>query len=166
MLDILSFQESGHSGSHDDSQTVHPSHWANLYWEARLQGFHDVRGKLFTEELLRLLFQGIENVIITFSTGGCDSYLDRSGYIQDGPSVDLSCDQNLLNPLSISKDRYRRMLKNLEYVAIDLKKDCQKATPDVSVHVSVGNDLVLIALIARPVTVSIRKFNSFIRRCC
>ena len=83
---------------------------------------------------------------ITFSTGGCDSYLDRWGYIQDGPSVELSCDHNSLNPLSISKDRYKMMLKNLEYVAFDLKKDCQKATPDVTV--SVGNDLVLIALIA------------------
>nr|XP_022286977.1 uncharacterized protein LOC111099804 [Crassostrea virginica]XP_022286978.1 uncharacterized protein LOC111099804 [Crassostrea virginica] len=70
-----SHSESGHSGSHNDSQTVHPSHLANLYWEARLQVFHDMRGKLFTEELLRLLFKGLENVNITFSTGGCDSYL-------------------------------------------------------------------------------------------
>ena len=38
------------------------------------------------------------------------------------------------------------MLKNLTYVEFDLKKDCQKATLDVTV--SVGNDLVLIALIA------------------
>ena len=144
MPDILSFQESGHSGSQDDSQTVHPSHLANLYWEARLQGFHDLRGKLFTDELLRLLFKGIENVNITFSTGGCDSYLDRWGYIQDGPSVDLSCDQNSLNPSLISKDRYKRMLKNL-YVSFDLQTDCKKAPPDLTV--SVGNDLALIALI-------------------
>ena len=124
---MLSFQESGHSGSHDDSQTVHPSHLANLYWEARLQGFHDLRGKLFAEELLRLMFKGIENVNITFSTGGCDSHIDHWGYIQDGPSVNFSSEQNSLNPLSISKDRYKMMLKNLEYVAFDLKKDCQKS---------------------------------------
>ena len=93
------------------------------------------------------MFQGIENVNITFSTGGCDSHVDRWGYIQDGSSLDLSCDHNSLNPLSISKDRYKMILKNLEYVAFDLKKDCQKATPDVTV--SVGNDLVvLIAIIA------------------
>ena len=146
MIYILSFQESGYSGSHDDSQTVHPSHLANLYWEARLQGFHDLRGKLFAEKLLSIFFKGIENVNITYSTGGCDSYLDRWGYIQDGPSVDLSCDHNSLNPSSIFKDRYKMMLKNLKYVAFGLKKDCQKATPDVSV--SVGNDLVLIAIIA------------------
>ena len=145
-LHCFPFQESGHSGSQADALPVHPSHLANLYWEARAQGFHDLRGKLFAQELLRLLFKGIENVNITFSTGGCDSYLDRWGYIQDGPSVDLSCDHNSLNPLSISKDRYKMMLKNLEYVAFDLKKDCQKAIPDMSV--SVGNDLVLIALIA------------------
>ncbi|XP_078318909.1 uncharacterized protein LOC111100086 [Crassostrea virginica] len=141
-----SHSESGHSGSQADALPIHPSHLANLYWEARAQGFHDLRGKLFTEELLRLVFKGIENVNITFSTGGCDSYLDRWGYIQDGPSVNLSCGQNSLNPLSISKDRYKMMLINLEYVAFDLKKDCQNATPDVTV--SVGNDLVLIAIIA------------------
>ena len=106
-----------------------------------------MRGKLFTEELLRLMFKGIENVNITFSTGRCDSYLDRWGYIQDGPpSVDLSCDHNLHNPSLISKHRYKMMLKNLEYVSFDLQKDCKKATPDVTV--SVGNDLVLIAIIA------------------
>nr|XP_022303825.1 uncharacterized protein LOC111111255 isoform X2 [Crassostrea virginica]XP_022303826.1 uncharacterized protein LOC111111255 isoform X2 [Crassostrea virginica]XP_022303827.1 uncharacterized protein LOC111111255 isoform X2 [Crassostrea virginica] len=108
--------ESGHSGSHNDSQTVHPSHLAHLYWEARLQGFHDLRGKLFTEELLSIFFKGLENVNITYSTGGCDSQKDCWGYIQDGPSVDLSCDKNSLNPLSISKDRYKMMFKNLEYV--------------------------------------------------
>ena len=145
-LFFFPFQESGHCGSQADALPVHPSHLANLYWEARAQGFHDLRGKLFAQELLRLLFKGIENVNITFSTGGCDSYLDRWGYIQDGPSVDLSCDHNSLNPLSISKDRYKMMLKNLEYVAFDLEKDCQKATLDVTV--SVGNDLVLIAIIA------------------
>ena len=116
MPDILSLQESGHSGSNNDSQTVHPSHLAHLYWEARLQGFHDLRGKLFTEELLSIFFKGLENVNITYSTGGCDSQKDCWGYIQDGPSVDLSCDKNSLNPLSISKDRYKMMFKNLEYV--------------------------------------------------
>ena len=78
--------------------------------------FHDLRGKLFTEELLSIFFKGLENVNITYSTGGCDSQKDCWGYIQDGPSVDLSCDKNSLNPLSISKDRYKMMFKNLEYV--------------------------------------------------
>ena len=82
---------------------------------------------------------------ITYSTGGCDSHIDHSGYIQDGPSVNFSSDKNSLNPLSISKDRFNMMLKNLKYVEFDLKKDCQKATTDVTV--SIGNDLVLIALI-------------------
>ena len=110
-----------------------------------MQGFHNLRGKLFAEELLSIFFKGIENVNITYSTGGCDSHIDHWGYIQDDPSVNFSSDQNALNPLSISKDRYKMMLKNLEYVAFDLKKDCQKATPDVSV--SIGNDLALVALI-------------------
>ena len=145
LIFLYPFQESGHSSSQTDALPVHPSHLANLYWEARAQGFHDLRGKLFTEELLRLLFKGIENVNITFSTRGCDSYLDRWGYIQDGPSVNLFCDQNSLSPLSISKDRYKRMLKILEYVAFDLQTDCKKATPDLTV--SIGNDLALIALI-------------------
>ena len=146
MPNILSFQGSGHCGSQADALPVHPSHLANLYWEARAQGFHDLRGKLFTEELLRLLFKGIENVNITFSTGGCDSYLDRWGNIQDGPSVDLSCDHNLHNPSSaVSKDRYKMMLKNVEYVSFDLQTDCKKATPDLTV--SIGSDLALVALI-------------------
>ena len=139
MIYMLSFQESVF-------QTVYPSHLAHLYWEARLQGFHDLRGKLGAEELLSIFFKGLENVNITYSTGGCDSHINHSGYIQDGPSVNFSSDQNSLNPLSKSKDRYKMMLKNLEYVAFDLKKDCQKGRPDVTV--SVGNDLVLIALIA------------------
>nr|XP_022287279.1 uncharacterized protein LOC111100010 isoform X2 [Crassostrea virginica]XP_022287280.1 uncharacterized protein LOC111100010 isoform X2 [Crassostrea virginica]XP_022287281.1 uncharacterized protein LOC111100010 isoform X2 [Crassostrea virginica] len=137
---------SGHCGSQTDALPVDPSHLANLYWEARAQGFHDLRGKLFTEELLRLMFKGIENVNITFSTGGCDSHVDRWGYIQDGSSLDLSCDHNSLNPSSISKDRYKMMLKKLEYVSFDLQTHCKKATPDVTV--SIGNDLALIALIA------------------
>ena len=52
------------------------------------------------------------------------------------------------------------MLKNLEYVAFDLKKDCQKATPDVTV--SMGNDLVLIAIIGNASDCEYKK----IRRCC
>lgn len=124
-LHCFPFQESGHSGSQADALPVHPSHLAHFYWEARAQGFHGMRGKLLTEERLRRLFNEIENVNITFSTWGCDSYLDRWGYILNGPLSDMSCDHNLHNPSLISKHRYQMMLKNLEYVSFDLQKDCK-----------------------------------------
>ena len=75
--------------------------------------------------------------VILFWTGGDIFKMD--------PQWVLSCDHNSLNPLSISKDRYKMVLKNLEHVSFDLQTDFKKGTPDVTV--SVGNDLALIALI-------------------
>lgn len=143
----------GHSGIEADNLKIHPSPMAYLYWEARAQGFHNLRGKLFAEAFLRFLFTGIENVNISYSTAGYDSHLDRWGYIQDGPtermSGNLNSSDHHRNPSdtsAISKDKYRMMLKNLNYIAFDLKAASQKVTSDV--FVSIGNNLVLIAEVA------------------
>ncbi|XP_048767998.2 uncharacterized protein LOC125674762 isoform X2 [Ostrea edulis] len=145
--------EMGHSGIEADNLKIHPSPMAYLYWEARAQGFHNLRGKLFAEAFLRFLFTGIENVNISYSTAGYDSHLDRWGYIQDGPtermSGNLNSSDHHRNPSdtsAISKDKYRMMLKNLNYIAFDLKAASQKVTSDV--FVSIGNNLVLIAEVA------------------
>jgi hypothetical protein len=114
------------------------------------QGFNDLRGKLFTEALLQLLFTGIENVSVSYSTTGSDSYLDRWGYIQEGPAEKLSATEfvkeRMHNPCYTWKDKYMSVLKNSSDIAIDLKSSSQKVTPAVSV--SIGSDLVLIAEVA------------------
>lgn len=122
---------------------------AYLYWEAKAQGFSDLRGKLFAEAFLKLLLTGIEDVNMSYSTTGCDSYLDYWGYIQDGPTERSSeClysdDQNPL--LSTSKDKYRSVLKNSKNITFDLKANSCKATSDL--YVSIGDSLVLIAEVA------------------
>jgi hypothetical protein len=125
---------------------------ACLYWEGRAEGFNDLRGKLFSEALIRLLFTGIENVNVSYSTTGSDSYLDRWGYIQEGPAKKLSglqldCNEGFNHNLyNTSEDKYRTVLKNSDNIAFDLKLSSQKVTPDVSV--TIGNDLVLIAEVA------------------
>lgn len=70
-------QESGHllSGSQADNSPVHPSQMAYLYWEAKAQGFSDLRRKLFAVAFLKFLFTGIGDVNVSYSTTGCDSYL-------------------------------------------------------------------------------------------
>lgn len=142
-------QESGQSRSQSEVSSVHPSPMAYLYWEAKAQGFSDLRGKLFAEAFLKLLLTGIEDVNMSYSTTGCDSYLDYWGYIQDGPTERSSeClysdDQNPL--LSTSKDKYRSVLKNSKNITFDLKANSCKATSDL--YVSIGDSLVLIAEVA------------------
>lgn len=144
-------QESGHllSGCQADNSPVHPSQMAYLYWEAKAQGFSDLRGKLFAVAFLKFLFTGIGDVNVSYSTTGCDSYLNCWGYIQDGPTkssseCSYSDDQNPL--LSTSKDKYRSVLKNSKNIAFDLKANSRKATSDVCV--SIGDNLVLIAEVA------------------
>ncbi|XP_061166873.1 uncharacterized protein LOC133175777 [Saccostrea echinata] len=135
--------------SQTEESIVCPSDIAKFYWEARAQGFQDLRGKLFTVSLLRMLFTGIDNVNVTYSTTGPDSFLDRSGYILKGPTEEQSCDsadQFKLNTELSSKEKYKMLLKNQNTVAFDLKETSQKVTPDVSV--TIGNYLVLIADVA------------------
>lgn len=161
-LDIHSQVEFGHFGSQSEDLKVQPSHMAILYWEARAQGFHNLRGKLFAEAFLRLLFTGIDNVNVSYSTAGYDSHLDRWGYIQDGPTERLSGyldsgDHTPSDSLLTSKDKYRMMLKNLNNIAFDLRASSQKATSDV--FVSIGNDLVLIAEVANVSDIEYKKMQ-------
>lgn len=145
-----------------EESSVNPSHIACLYWEARAQGFHNLRGKLFAEAFLRLLFAGIENVTFSYSTAGYDTHLDRWGYIQEGPTERLArtcgSGDNLSSDLEFSsKEKYLAMLKNLENIEFNLKATSQKAASDV--FVSRGNDLVLIAEVANVNDIENRKMQ-------
>ncbi|XP_062570380.1 uncharacterized protein LOC134232433 [Saccostrea cucullata] len=143
-----------------EDSTVHPSDIAHLYWEARAQGFQDLRGKLFTAAFLRMLFTGIDNVNVTYSTSGSDTFLDRCGYILKGPTEEQSCvtdDQFQMNTVLSSKEKYKMFLKNQNTVAFDLRETSQKVTPDVSV--TIRNTVVLIADVASVFELESRKLQ-------
>ncbi|XP_062570379.1 uncharacterized protein LOC134232432 [Saccostrea cucullata] len=147
--------------NHTEDSTVHPSDIADLYWEARAQGFLDLRGKLFTAAFLGMLFTGIDNVNVTYSTSGSDTFLDRCGYILKGPTEEQpnSCDvdQYKMNTDLSSKEKYKMLLKSQNTVAFDLKKTSRKVTPDV--YVTIGNCVVLIADVASVFELESRKLQ-------
>ncbi|XP_063409402.1 uncharacterized protein LOC134692792 isoform X2 [Mytilus trossulus] len=130
---------------------VSPSPIVYLYWEARAQGFHNLRGKLFGEAFVRLLFMGVDNVTFSYSTAGLDTHLDRWGYVKKGPSKrspgsnDCIRNQVLLQPGMNSKDQYLTVLKNQESVEFNLEATSLKAESDIFVWK--GNKLVLVAIV-------------------
>ena len=146
------FQEEDHGKDQQKHlSVVQPSHISYLYWEARAQGFHDLRGKLFAEAFLRLLFSGIDSINISYSTDGYDTHLDRWGYIREGPTQRESRidghDESWSSETSLSsREKLVSMLKGVDGIEFDLKLTSQKVTSDV--FVTKGNDLILIADIA------------------
>lgn len=136
---------------HIEDPLVNPSPIVYLYWEARAQGFHNLRGKLFAEAFVRLLFIAVNNVTFSYSTAGLDTHLDRWGYVKKGPSKRPSgcCDGNCKQVLSYvgmnSKDQYLTVLKNQGSVEFDLEATSLKAASDIFVWR--GNKLVMIAVV-------------------
>ncbi|CAG2188712.1 unnamed protein product [Mytilus edulis] len=139
------------TANRQEDSPVSPSPIVYLYWEARAQGFHNLRGKLFAEAFVRLLFMGVDHVTFSYSAAGLDTHLDRWGYVKKGPSKrpsgcsDDICNQVLSHAGMNSKDQYLTVLKNQESVEFNLEATSLKAESDIFVWR--GNKLVLVAIV-------------------